>query len=241
MIKGRAEENASFFIFTIIALAITRVTARSRCVQTSPTSFVAYGKSSKGKVYQTCRRSVLASYGSPRGQLVHVHVFTHFSSVLNLHSITYLLKIALTVHGFEPFSSLGRLGLICNGPVASSSFQDHVPKRNDELWGREWGSSRSQSRAPCSRRQLQLNLFTTATLGTEKSGRCRGLNKSQCVDCPPKISGRGREVAIVWRSDSEVAFISNNLISWSVSFMTSGAPYKTNSLLPCGQICFTVL
>ena len=186
MIKGRAEENASFFIFTIIALAITRVTARSRCVQTSPTSFVAYGKSSKGKVYQTCRRSVLASYGSPRGQLVHVHVFTHFFSVLNLHSITYLLKIALTAHGFEPFSSLGRLGLICNGPVASSSFQDHVPKRNDELWGREWGSSRSQSRAPCSRRQLQLNLFTTATLGTEKSGRCRGSNKSQCVDCPPK-------------------------------------------------------
>ena len=175
MIKGRAEENASFFIFTIIALAITRVIARSRCVQTSPTSFVAYGKSSKGKV----------SYGSPRG-LVHVHVFAHFSSVLNLHSITYLLKIALTVHGFEPFSSLGRLGLICNGPVASSSFQDHVPKRNDELWGREWGSSRSQSRAPCSRRQLQLNLFTTATLGTEKSGRFRGLNKSQCMDCPPK-------------------------------------------------------
>ena len=185
MIKGRAEENASFFIFTIIALAITRVTARSRCVRTSPTSFVAYRKSSKGNVYQTYRRSVLASYGSPRG-LVHVHVFAHFSSVLNLHSITYLLKIALTVHGFEPFSSLGRLGLICNGPVASSSFQDHVPKRNDELWGREWGSSRSQSRAPYSRRQLQLNLFTTATLGTEKSGRCRGLNKSQCVDCPPK-------------------------------------------------------
>ena len=126
MIKGRAEENASFFIFTIIALAITRVTARSRCVQTSPTSFVAYGKSSKGKVYQTYRRSVLASYGSPRG-LVHVHAFTHFSSVLNLHSITYLLKIALTVHGFEPFSSLGRLGLICNGPVASPSFQTMWP------------------------------------------------------------------------------------------------------------------
>ena len=132
MIKGRAEENASFFIFTIIALAITRVTARSRCVQTSPTSFVAYGKSSKGKVYQTCRRSVLASYGSPRGQLVHVHVFTRFSSVLNLHSITYLLIIALTVHGFEPFSSLWRLGLICNGPVASPSFQDHVPKSPKE-------------------------------------------------------------------------------------------------------------
>ena len=186
MIKGRAEKNASFFIsVTIIALAITRVIARSRCVQTSPTSFVAYGKSSKGNVYQTYRKSLLASYGSPR-ELVHVHVFTHFFSVLNLHSITYLLKIALTAHGFEPFSSLGRLGLICNGPVASSSFQDHVPKRNDELWGREWGSSRSQSRAPCSRRQLQLNLFTTATLGTEKSGRCRGLNKSQCVDCPPK-------------------------------------------------------
>ena len=169
MIKGRAEENALFFIFTLIALAITRVIARSRCMQTSPTSFVAYGKSSKGNVYQTCRRSVLAGYGSHRG-LVHVHVFTHFSSVLNLHSITYLLKIALTVHGFEPFSSLGRLGLICNWPVASSSFQDHVPKRNDELWGREWGSSRSQSRAPCSRRQLQLNLTTTATSGTEKSG-----------------------------------------------------------------------
>ena len=116
MIKGRAEENASFFIFTIIALAITRVTARSRCVQTSPTSFVAYRKTSKGKV----------SYGSPRG-LVHVHVFAHFSSVLNLHSITYLLKIALTVHGFEPFSSLGRLGLICNGPVASPSFQTMWP------------------------------------------------------------------------------------------------------------------
>ena len=126
MIKGRAEENASFFIFTIIALAITRVIARSRCVQTSPTSFVPYGKSSKGNVYQTCRRSVLASYGSPRG-LVHVHAFTHFSSVLNLHSITYLLKIALTVHGFEPFSSLGRLGLICNGPVASPSFQTMWP------------------------------------------------------------------------------------------------------------------
>ena len=126
MIKGRAEKNASFFIFTIIALAITRVIARSRCVQTSPTSFVAYGKSSKGKVYQTYRRSVLASYGSPRG-LVHVHAFTHFSSVLNLHSITYLLKIALTVHGFEPFSSLGRLGLICNGPVASPSFQTMWP------------------------------------------------------------------------------------------------------------------
>ena len=123
MIKGRAEENASFFIFTIIALAITlRVIARSRCVQTSPTSFVAYGKSSKGNVYQTYRRSLLASYRSPR-ELVHVHAFTHSSSVLNLHSITYLLKIALTVHGFEPFSSLGRLGLICNGPVASPSFQ----------------------------------------------------------------------------------------------------------------------
>ena len=131
MIKGRAEENASFFIFTIIALAITRVTARSRCVRTSPTSFVAYRKSSKGNVYQTYRRSVLASYGSPRG-LVHVHVFAHFSSVLNLHSITYLLKIALTVHGFEPFSSLGRLGLICNGPVASPSFQGHVPKSPKE-------------------------------------------------------------------------------------------------------------
>ena len=195
MVKGRAEKNASFFIFTIIALAITRVIARSLSVQTSPTSFVAYGKSSKGKVYQTCRRSLLASYGSPRG-LVHVHVFTHFSSVLNLHSITYLLKIALTVDGFQPFSSLGRLGLICNGPVASSSFQDHVPKRNDELWGREWGSSRSQSRAPCSRRQLQLNLFTTATLGTEKSGRCRGLNKSQCVDCP-QLSAK--KVAVVER------------------------------------------
>ena len=125
-----------------------------------------------GKVYQTYRRSLLASYGSPRG-LVHVHAFTHFPSVLNLHSITYLLKIALTVHGFEPFSSLGRLGLICNGPVVSHSFQDHVPKRNDELWGREWGSSRSQSRTPCSRRQLQLNLSTMATSGTEKSDRCR--------------------------------------------------------------------
>ena len=126
MIKGRAEENASFFIFTIIALAITRVTARSRCVQTSRTSFVPYGKSSKGNVYQTYRRSVLASYGSPR-ELVHVHVFAHFSSVLNLHSITCLLIIALTVHGFEPFSSLGRLGLICNGPVASPSFQTMWP------------------------------------------------------------------------------------------------------------------
>ena len=41
MIKGRAEENALLFIFTIIALAITRVIARSRYVQTSPTSFVA--------------------------------------------------------------------------------------------------------------------------------------------------------------------------------------------------------
>ena len=131
MIKGRAEENALLFIFTIIALAITRVIARSRYVHTSPTSFVAYGKSSKGQVYQTYRRSLLASYGSPRG-VVHVHVFTHFSSVLNLHSITYLLKIALTVHGFEPFSSLGQIGLICNGPVASP-FQDHVPKRNNEL------------------------------------------------------------------------------------------------------------
>ena len=126
MIKGRAEENALLFIFTIIALAITRVIARSRYVHTSPTSFVAYGKSSKGQVYQTYRRSLLASYGSPRG-VVHVHVFTHFSSVLNLHSITYLLKIALTVHGFEPFSSLGRLGLICNGPVASPSFQTMWP------------------------------------------------------------------------------------------------------------------
>ena len=126
MIKGRAEENVALFIFTIIALAITRVIARSRYVHTSPTSFVAYGKSSKGQVYQTYRRSLLASYGSPRG-VVHVHVFTHFSSVLNLHSITYLLKIALTVHGFEPFSSLGRLGLICNGPVASPSFQTMWP------------------------------------------------------------------------------------------------------------------
>ena len=81
MIKGRAEENASLFIFTIIALAITRVIARSRCAQTSPTSFVAYGKRKEGKVHRTY------SYGSPRG-LVHVHVFTHFSSVLNLHSIT---------------------------------------------------------------------------------------------------------------------------------------------------------
>ena len=128
MIKGRAEKNASFFIFTIIALAISRVIARSRCVQTSPTSFVAYGKSSKGNVYQTYRRSLLAKLRKPSGiALVHVHVFTHFSSVLNLHSITYLLKIALTVHGFEPFSSLGRLGLICNGPVASPSFQTMWP------------------------------------------------------------------------------------------------------------------
>ena len=78
MIKGRAEENASLFIFTIIALAITRVIARSRCAQTSPTSFVVYGKRKEGKVHRTY------SYGSPRG-LVHVHVFTHFSSVLNLH------------------------------------------------------------------------------------------------------------------------------------------------------------
>ena len=123
---------------------------------------------------QTCRRSLLASYGSPRGW-VHVHVFTHFSSVLNLHSITFLVKIVLSVHRFEPFSSLGRLGLIFNGPMASPQFQDHVPKRNNELWGREQGSSRSQSRAPCSRRQLQLNLSTTATMGTEKSGRCREM------------------------------------------------------------------
>ena len=54
MIKGRAAKNASFFILvTITALAITRVIARSRCLQTLPTSFVAYGKSSKGKVHQT--------------------------------------------------------------------------------------------------------------------------------------------------------------------------------------------
>ena len=32
-------------------------------------------------------------------------------------------------------------------------------------------------------KKLQLNLSTTATLGTEKSGRCREvLNKSQCMD-----------------------------------------------------------
>ena len=85
MIKGRAEENASFFIFTIIALAITRVIARSRCVQTSPTSFVAYGKSSKGKVHQTYRRRLQVGYGSPRGS-VHVHVYTCFPTVLNLRS-----------------------------------------------------------------------------------------------------------------------------------------------------------
>ena len=74
MIKSRAEENASFFIFPIIDLAITRVRARSRCVQTSPTSFVAYGKSSKGKVYQTYRRRLHLGYGRPLGS-VHVHLY----------------------------------------------------------------------------------------------------------------------------------------------------------------------
>ena len=45
---------------------------------------------------------------------------------------------------------------------------------------------------------LQLNVSTTATLGTEESGRCktvaiverwplsRGWNKSEFMDCPPK-------------------------------------------------------
>ena len=34
---------------------------------------------------------------------------------------------------------------------------------------------------------MHLKLSTTATLGTEESDRLlRGLNKSQCMDCPPK-------------------------------------------------------
>ena len=33
--------------------------------------------------------------------------------------------------------------------------------------------------------------------------------------------------------DIKVAFISNILISWSANFITSGSPYKTNSLLHC--------
>ena len=46
------------------------------------------------------------------------------------------------------------------------------------------------------RKNLQLNLSaTTATLGTEESGRCRKVskNKSQCMDCAPK------KVAVVER------------------------------------------
>ena len=33
--------------------------------------------------------------------------------------------------------------------------------------------------------------------------------------------------------DIKVAFIANILISWSANFITSGSPYKTNSLLHC--------
>ena len=49
-------------------------------------------------------------------------------------------------------------------------------------------------------KKIQLNLSTTATLGTEASGHCREvLNKRQCMDffCQkgPKESGRCREVA----------------------------------------------
>ena len=35
-------------------------------------------------------------------------------------------------------------------------------------------------------RKVRLNLTTTVTLGTEKSGHCREVEKSQCMDCPPK-------------------------------------------------------
>ena len=46
---------------------------------------------------------------------------------------------------------------------------------------------------------IKSNLSTTDTLGTEESGRCRGvLNKSQCMEfCPPEGKKRGlcREVA----------------------------------------------
>jgi len=57
---------------------------------------------------------------------------------------------------------------------------------------------------------LQLNLSTMATLVTEESGHCKevtiveiGLNKSQCMDCPPRQklnNGFCREVAIAVRS-----------------------------------------
>ena len=56
---------------------------------------------------------------------------------------------------------------------------------------------------------LQLNLSTMATVGTEESGRYKevtiveiGLNKSRCMDCPPRQklnNGFCREVAIVAR------------------------------------------
>ena len=48
---------------------------------------------------------------------------------------------------------------------------------------------------------LQLNLFTTAALGTEESGRCSEvLSKSQCMDflsAGTMKSGHCREVSIV--------------------------------------------
>ena len=50
---------------------------------------------------------------------------------------------------------------------------------------------------PC---KQALNLCSTATLGTEESGRCREvLNKSQCMDllsAGTKKSGRHRKVAV---------------------------------------------
>jgi len=45
--------------------------------------------------------------------------------------------------------------------------------------------------------KIQLNLSTTATLGTEGSGHCRDvLNKSQCMDF---LSARTKKVAVVER------------------------------------------
>ena len=47
---------------------------------------------------------------------------------------------------------------------------------------------------------IQLNLSTTATMGTEERGRCKGvLSKSQCMDFfvrRDEKSGRSREVAV---------------------------------------------
>ena len=50
--------------------------------------------------------------------------------------------------------------------------------------------------------KLQFKLSIKATLGTEDRDRCREVavferfNKSQCLNCPPRKSGRCGEVAV---------------------------------------------